>query len=248
MSAPRIVILGAGTGGTMVANRLRRRLEPDEAEIHVVDRDDRHVYQPGLLFVPFGLAHLDEIFRPRRRQLHSGITFHETAIDSVSLDRQSVRLEDGSDLPYDVLVVATGTRLQPEETEGLTGPGWNERAFTFYTAPGAEALREPLEWFDGGRLVVNVVDMPIKCPARRSSSCSSPTGTCGSAGSAARRSSCSPRRSTAPSPSRWHQNSSARCSTRRESSSSRSSTRARSTGPAACWPRTTGALSTSTCW
>ncbi|HEY9458658.1 MAG TPA: FAD/NAD(P)-binding oxidoreductase, partial [Gaiella sp.] len=114
--------------------------------------------------MPFGLAHLDEIFRPRRRQLHSGITFHETAIDSVSLDRQSVRLEDGSDLPYDVLVVATGTRLQPEETEGLTGPGWNERAFTFYTAPGAEALREPLKWFDGGRLVVNVVDMPIKCP------------------------------------------------------------------------------------
>jgi sulfide:quinone oxidoreductase len=164
MSAPRIVILGAGTGGTMVANRLRRRLEPDEAEIHVVDRDDRHVYQPGLLFVPFGLAHLDVIFRPRRRQLHSGITFHETAIDSVSLDRQSVRLEDGSDLPYDVLVVATGARLQPEETEGLTGPGWNERAFTFYTAPGAEALRQALEWFDGGRLVVNVVDMPIKCP------------------------------------------------------------------------------------
>jgi sulfide:quinone oxidoreductase len=164
MSAPRIVVLGAGTGGTMVANRLRRRLGPDEAEIHVVDRDDRHVYQPGLLFVPFGLAHLDEIVRPRRRQLHSGITFHEGAIDSVSLDRQSVRLEDGSDLPYDVLVVATGARLQPEDTEGLTGPGWNERAFTFYTAPGAEALREALEWFDGGRLVVNLVDMPIKCP------------------------------------------------------------------------------------
>ena len=164
MSAPRIVVLGAGTGGTMVANRLRRRLEPKEADIHVVDRDDRHVYQPGLLFVPFGLAHLDEIVRPRRRQLHSGITFHEGAIDSVSLERQSVRLEDGSDLPYDVLVVATGARLQPEETEGLTGPGWNERVFTFYTAPGAEALREALEWFDGGRLVVNLVDMPIKCP------------------------------------------------------------------------------------
>ncbi len=164
MSAPRIVVLGAGTGGTMVANRLRRRLGPDEAEIHVVDRDDLHVYQPGLLFVPFGLAQLDEIVRPRRRQLHSGITFHEGAIDSVSLERQSVRLEDGSDLPYDVLVVATGARLQPEETEGLTGPGWNERVFTFYTAPGAEALREALEWFDGGRLVVNLVDMPIKCP------------------------------------------------------------------------------------
>ena len=164
MSKKQIVILGGGTGGTMTANRLRRRFHPDEAEIHVVDRDDLHVYQPGLLFVPFGLAQLDEIVRPRRRQLHSGITFHEGAIDSVSLERQSVRLEDGSDLPYDVLVVSTGARLQPEETEGLTGPGWNERVFTFYTAPGAEALREALEWFDGGRLVVNLVDMPIKCP------------------------------------------------------------------------------------
>ena len=164
MSARRIVILGGGTGGTMVANRLRRRLGPEDAEIHVVDRDDRHVYQPGLLFVPFGLAHVDEIVRPRRRQLLPGIVFHEVGVDAVALDREVVRLADGSDLPYDVLVVATGARLQPEETEGLTGPGWNERVFTFYTAPGAEALRRALEWFDGGRLVVNLVDMPIKCP------------------------------------------------------------------------------------
>lgn len=71
MSRKQIVILGGGTGGTMTANRLRRRFDPDEAEIHVVDRDDRHVYQPGLLFVPFGLTQVDEILRPRRRQLRS---------------------------------------------------------------------------------------------------------------------------------------------------------------------------------
>jgi sulfide:quinone oxidoreductase len=59
MRRKQIVILGAGTGGTMMANRLRRRLDADEAEIHVVDRDDNHVYQPGLLFVPFGLASLE---------------------------------------------------------------------------------------------------------------------------------------------------------------------------------------------
>ena len=63
-----------------------------------------------------------------------------------------------------MLVVATGTRLQPEETEGMTGPGWNERVFTFYDVPGAAALARALETFDGGRLVVNIVDMPIKCP------------------------------------------------------------------------------------
>ena len=67
-------------------------------------------------------------------------------------------------LHYDVLIVATGTRLQPEETEGLTGTGWNETAFTFYDLDGAVALRDALRDFDGGRLVVNIVDMPIKCP------------------------------------------------------------------------------------
>src|SRR5438067_167499 len=96
MTKKRIVILGGGTGGTMTANRLRRRFDLDEAEIHVVDRDDRHVYQPGLLFVPFDLAHTGEIVRPRRRQLRSGIAFHESEIESVSVDRDEVLLADGT--------------------------------------------------------------------------------------------------------------------------------------------------------
>jgi sulfide:quinone oxidoreductase len=162
MSKKQIVILGGGTGGTMTANRLRRRFEADEAEIHVVDRDDRHVYQPGLLFVPFGLA--QEIVRPRRRQLRNGVVFHQNEVEEAWIERDEVLLDDGTVLPYDVLVVASGVRLQPEETEGLTGAGWNERVFTFYDPAGAEALRGALERFDGGRLVVNLVDMPIKCP------------------------------------------------------------------------------------
>jgi sulfide:quinone oxidoreductase len=90
--------------------------------------------------------------------------FHESEVDSISLERAQVLLDDGTVLPYDVLVVATGARLQPEETEGLTGPGWNERVFTFFETRGAVALRGALERFDGGRVVVNLVDMPIKCP------------------------------------------------------------------------------------
>ena len=164
MSTKQIVILGGGTGGTMTANRLRRRFDDDEAAIHVVDRDDRHVYQPGLLFVPFGLAQLDEIVRPRRRQLRRGVHFHEAEVDAVELDHDQVTLTDGTRLPYDVLVVATGVRLQPEETEGLTAAGWNERVFTFYEPDGAELLRRALNRFEGGRLLVNFVDLPIKCP------------------------------------------------------------------------------------
>jgi len=160
----RIVILGGGTGGTLAANRLRRSLTPSEAAITVVDQDDRHVYQPGLLFVPFGLAHLDEIVRPRGRQLHRDIAYVQDPIDHVDTENGRVFLGSGQALDYDVLVVATGAVLAPEETEGLTGPGWNQRAFTFYDPEGAVALADALEWFAGGRLVVNVVEMPIKCP------------------------------------------------------------------------------------
>jgi sulfide:quinone oxidoreductase len=160
----QIVILGGGTGGTLTANRLRRRFEADEAELHVVDRDDRHVYQPGLLFVPFGLADPDEIVRPRRRQFHDGIEFHESEVERVELDSDRVHLADGTVLAYDALVVATGARLIPEETEGLTDAGWLERVFTFYDLEGAVALRQALARFEGGRLVVNIADMPIKCP------------------------------------------------------------------------------------
>jgi sulfide:quinone oxidoreductase len=160
----QIVVLGGGTGGTMTANRLRRQFGEDEADIHVVDRDGLHVYQPGLLFVPFGLASPNEIVRPRRRQLRSGIAYHESEVDAVVLDHDLVRLVDGTALPYDALVVATGARLQPEETEGLLGPGFGERVHTFYTLDGADSLHRALEAFDGGRLLVNLVDMPIKCP------------------------------------------------------------------------------------
>ena len=118
--AHRIVILGGGTGGTLTANRLRRMYKPTEATITVVDQDDRHVYQPGLLFVPFGLSHTEEIVRPRGRQLRDGVDFIESGIDHVDIEANEVHLENGDVLGYDVLVVATGTRLVPDTPAGAT--------------------------------------------------------------------------------------------------------------------------------
>lgn len=165
MSEPqRLVILGAGTGGTLAANRLRKKFKQDRLRIDVVDQDNRHVYQPGLLFVPFGLAEPDEIVRDRGRQLRKGINYHQSTIDSVDIEANTVALGDGTVLPYDVLLVATGAVLLPDETDGLTGPGWNEKVFTFYDMEGATALAEKLDDFESGHLVVNVIDMPIKCP------------------------------------------------------------------------------------
>ena len=159
----RVVILGGGTGGTLVANRLDRECG-DELEIVVVDRDDRHVYQPGLLFVPFGLERPQAIVRSRREQLREGVDFRLAEVDRVEAEADTVHLADGSALEYDVLVIATGAELLYEETEGLRGPGWEESVFTFYSLEGAVALREALSSFDRGRLVVNLVDLPIKCP------------------------------------------------------------------------------------
>jgi sulfide:quinone oxidoreductase len=160
----RLVVLGGGTAGTLLANRLRRHAGEDELRIDVVDRDDVHVYQPGLLFVPFGLGKPESLVRSRSGQLRRGIRYHRAEIDRVELSDRQVNLTDGTALRYDVLVVATGARLLPEETEGMRGPGWQESVFTFYDLAGAVALRDALERFSGGRLVVDIADMPIKCP------------------------------------------------------------------------------------
>ena len=160
----KIVILGGGTGGTLAANRLRKTYSPAEASITVVDQNNDHVYQPGLLFVPFGMETPEHITRPRGAQLHHGIDYQVNTIEKVDVEGKLVHLADGTQLPYDVLVVATGTSLLPEETEGLTGPGWMEKVFTFYTPEGAAGLAKALKAFRGGRIVVNIVEMPIKCP------------------------------------------------------------------------------------
>lgn len=160
----KLVVLGGGTAGTLLANQMRKRFGEDELRIDVVDRDDVHVYQPGLLFVPFGLADPARLVRSREAQLRRSIAYHEAEIDRVSLPDQLVHLAGGRTLPYDALVVATGARLLPEETEGMLGAGWQSSVFTFYDLAGAIGLRDALARFEGGRLVVDIADMPIKCP------------------------------------------------------------------------------------
>ena len=148
----------------MTANRLRRRYSRAEMTITVIDQDDSHLYQPGLLFVPFGLSHIDGLSRPRRRPLGSGIRFVEDAVDQVDIQAQQVYTAGGATFDYDVLVVASGAVLNLDDTEGLSGPGWMEKVFTFYTPDGAAALARALAGFQHGRIAVNVIDMPIKCP------------------------------------------------------------------------------------
>ena len=149
--------------GTMMANKLRKSLS-SEWTITVVDRDDVHVYQPGLLFLPFGIYRREDIVRPRSSFVGEGIEFLLGEIDTVDPKAKSVTFKDGRTVGYDLLIVATGCRVTPEATPGLAETGWLESAFDFYTLEGAEKLREALARWPGGRLVLNIAEMPIKCP------------------------------------------------------------------------------------
>lgn len=160
----RLVIVGAGTAGTMAANKLRARLPAEDWSITVVDRDDLHRYQPGYLFLPFGTYRPRQVTRSRRRYLASGVDVVTCDVENVLPHLSTVVLDDGRRLPYDFLVIATGTSPRPEQTPGMLGPLWRTAVHDFYSFEGAVALESALRRFTRGRLVVHVTDVPIKCP------------------------------------------------------------------------------------
>ena len=160
----RLLVLGAGTAGTMIVNKLRRHLDADQWDITVVDRDDVHPYQPGYLFLPFGTYTADQITRARGTQLSKGVDFVIGEVDRVDATSNKVALIDGKTLEYDYLVIASGTTPRPDQTPGMLDAEWRRSIFDFYTFEGAKALAEALKTFDHGRLVVHITDMPIKCP------------------------------------------------------------------------------------
>ena len=162
--AEQLLVLGAGTAGTMIANKLRHRLDADAWDITVVDRDDLHPYQPGYLFLPFGIYTPDQIHRPRHAQLVDGIAFVVSEVQRVNAEAHTVSLTDGRILTYDYLVIASGTTPRPDQTPGMLGDQWRRSIFDFYTFEGANALADALQAFDHGRLVVHITEMPIKCP------------------------------------------------------------------------------------
>jgi len=160
----RLLVLGGGTAGTMLANKLRPRLARDQWEICVVDRDDSHHYQPGWLLLPFGTYTPTQLVRQRHLLLAKGVEFVLGVVDRVDAGSSTVSLDDGRILPYDYLVIATGVQPRPDQTPGMLGGEWRRTIFDFYSSQGAAALRQALAGFDSGRLVVHVTDMPIKCP------------------------------------------------------------------------------------
>jgi sulfide:quinone oxidoreductase len=160
-----LLILGAGSGGTMMANKMAKQLDPAEWKIIVVDRDERHYYQPGFLFIPFNIYTPQDVVKPKRDFLARGVEMILSDIELIEPAANRVRLvKEKRVIAYDVLVIATGCDIDPNETPGLKDGGWHQNIFDFYTLEGATALARFLKTWKGGRLVVNPAEMPIKCP------------------------------------------------------------------------------------
>jgi sulfide:quinone oxidoreductase len=160
----KLLILGAGTAGTMMANKLYKNLNKNLWEITIIDKDEDHYYQPGFLFIPFGVYQPEDVIKPKREFIPNGVNFMIDTIKKIEPEINQVALASGSVLEYDILVVATGTIPVPEETEGLKGELWYEDIFDFYTFEGTTKLAKKLENWQGGKLVINLAETLIKCP------------------------------------------------------------------------------------
>jgi len=158
-----LLILGAGTAGTMMANHLTKKLNNHEWRITIVDQYEKHYYQPGFLFIPFNIYSERDVIKKKKSFIPRGIDYIQAPIEKIEAKNNQVYLEDGRTIAYDILIIATGCRIAPEEIAGLMD-GWRTNIFDFYTFEGAMALREKYKEWKGGKLVIHFAEMPIKCP------------------------------------------------------------------------------------
>jgi sulfide:quinone oxidoreductase len=160
--AKHVLIVGGGLAGTIVANGLCRQLGNElrsgQLSITVLSATDKHMYQPGLLYVPFGRIREAELFRDERKVLDRRVAFFVDPVTNIDVDANKVTTESGKSYGYDYLVIATGSRIMPQEVPGLA-----EGAHWFYDLEGARKMRAALENFAGGKVIVNS-NVPHKCP------------------------------------------------------------------------------------
>ncbi len=158
----RLLIVGGGMAGTIVANGLARRLSHElrsgDVNVTVLGTSNDHMYQPGFLYVPFGRVRSQELKRQERSILDRRINFVIDPATHIDVDANRVVAQSGKSYGYDYLVIATGSRLVPEQIPGLT-----EGAYHCYDLEGARKLRGAIDAFEGGRIVINV-NAPHKCP------------------------------------------------------------------------------------
>jgi len=159
-----LVILGAGTAGTMMANHLHHQLKQPDWQITIIDERTEHHYQPGYLFLPFDIYAPEDIIKTIEEFIPKDVQLIKQKINRILPKENLIQLEDGTGIDYEILIIATGAKIAPEETEGMKGTEWQKSVFDFYTFEGSLALRNKLRDWEGGKLVVHITEMPIKCP------------------------------------------------------------------------------------
>jgi sulfide:quinone oxidoreductase len=159
----KILILGAGTAGTIMANHLHQKINKKDWTITIIDQEEKHYYQPGFLFIPFGIYSKEDVIKDKANFLPKGVSYLQAPVKLIEAEKNQVMLDNGEVLAYDILIIATGCEIAPEETEGVI-EGWRKDIFDFYTIDGSMALKEKLHNWKGGKLVVHISEMPIKCP------------------------------------------------------------------------------------
>jgi sulfide:quinone oxidoreductase len=159
-----IVVVGGGTGGTVLANRLAEKLGPEidrgDVEVTLYSDDPNHVYKPHFLYVPFGKKTVEEASRPLRELVDRRVDVEIDRVEELDPDARRVTLRDGTSVGYDKVALAMGSRLVPEDVPGLAEGGHH-----FYGPGGAERLRDAMAEFTGGHLVLSVIGTPHMCPA-----------------------------------------------------------------------------------
>lgn len=160
----KLLILGAGTAGTMILNKLYKLLDHNEWEFTIVDQYKTHYYQPGFLFIPFGIYNKQDVTKPKYDFFPPGANVIFNKIDHIEGDKNQVYLDGGKVLNYDFLIIATGTETRPDMTPGMKGNLWYNEIFDFYTIEGAVALHNKLKHWEGGELVMCISEIPYKCP------------------------------------------------------------------------------------
>lgn len=157
MNGKTIVILGAGVGGLVTANTLRRLL-PQEHRIVLIERDSVHAFAASFLWLMTGDRRPEQIRRDVRQLVQRGVEVVLAEARGIDLAQRTV-VTAGQTIRYGYIIVALGAELAPE-----TIPGLPEAAHTFYTFDGAIKLRDALRRFDGGTVAVVVSALPYKCP------------------------------------------------------------------------------------
>jgi sulfide:quinone oxidoreductase len=160
----KLVILGAGTAGTIMLNKLTEALDKNEWQITIVDQIETHYYQPGFLFIPFGIYTRKDVIKPKRDFFPPGSNVIMSEIEKIEAEQNRVILKNNVVLPYDYLIIATGAKIAPTQTEGMVDGLWQKNIFDFYTIEGACSLQQFFKTWKGGKLVINITEMPIKCP------------------------------------------------------------------------------------